>query len=144
MDTSTSSSATKGSDAPWGPDHPLWTLNNQGTIPEGDPSPEASLHSSANEDSDYEDSDTNRKKRNRERRERHERNMAHPNNTTYVAMHTDRKQKKGEKRRKRQEEKASLTHSHHRGGRGGGRGGGERDRATNRNAIPQAQHQHQR
>jgi hypothetical protein len=131
----------------WGPDHPLWTLHEQVTIPESHPtpgvnlSPEASLHSSDNENSEYENSDTNRKKRNRERRERHERNLLHPNNAVYVAMHKERKRKKGEKKRKRQEEKHSLIVSHHRGGKEEGRERGERDNANNQEATPQAQHQ---
>ena len=130
----------------WSLDHPLWTLHEQVTIPESHPtpsvnlSPEASLHSSDNENSEYENSDTNRKKRNRERRGRHERNMAHPNNAVYVAIHKDRKRKKGKKRKKRQEEKQSLMVLHPRGGREGGRERGERGNTTNQDAIPQAQH----
>jgi hypothetical protein len=68
--------------------------------------------------------------------------MAHPNNAVYVAIHKDRKRKKGEKRKKRQEGKHSLAVSYPKGGRGGGHERSIRGNATNQDATPQAQHPH--
>jgi hypothetical protein len=135
-----SSSSTRETKVPWGPEHPLWTFHNQvANIPHGyprpgdDPSPEVSPLPSDNDNSSYEDSDSKRRRRNQELRERYAYNMSRPNNETYVAIKEDQKKKKADRKRKLQEEKPSLQRPYHRGGRGGGRRG-ERGHGSNRSA----------
>ena len=133
LDSSTSSSATRTMEIPWGPDHPQWDRYCQREVPltganlsRDDHSQGSSIPSTVG--SDYEDSDSRRNRSRLERKERHERNMNRPDNTMYRAIKEDQKKKKAEKKRKRQEDR--LSNPNPKRGRGGGRGGGGRGQTS--------------
>ena len=100
LDSSTSSSATRTMEIPWGPDHPQWDRYFQREVPitgsnlsKDDHSQGSSIPSTVG--SDYEDSDSRRNRSRLERKERHERNMNRPDNSMYRAIKEDQKNKKG-------------------------------------------------